>query len=277
MEIGIFSRTFVQPTLTQVVESIARHQLSLVHFNFKSAEVESLPETITDDLCKYIRETFDTAHMQMTSISATFNAIHPDKAHREDFTSRACQLIERARDVGTSLVSLCTGTRDPSNMWRRHPDNNKPEAWTDLVSTLKTLLSVAERNKVTLGVEPERANVINSSQKTRRLLDELESDYLKVIIDGANLFDSSECADMQAVLEQTFELIGTDIVLAHAKDLMKDSGSEFQAAGTGELDWATYFRLLKSNRYDGPLILHNLKESQVADSIKFVRQTWDAA
>lgn len=276
MEIGIFSRTFVQPTLAQVLEQVAAHQIRLVHFNFKSAGLDSLPQTITDAVCQGVRTAFAERQLQLTSVSATFNAIHPNQTLRDDSMYRACQLIERAPDLGVSLVSLCTGTRDAGNMWRKHPDNDSPEAWQDLVSTLTSLLRVAERNGVTLGVEPERANVINCAEKARRLLDEMESDYLKVIIDGANLFDSP-ADDMQTVLEETFELIGDDVVLAHAKDLMDDSASEFQAAGSGKLDWTTYFRLLKSTGYDGPLVLHNLDDSQVAESVAFVKRTWNDA
>lgn len=275
MEIGIFSRTFAQPTLEQVLDRVAAHQVRLVHFNFKSAGLDSLPRTIPETLCQRLRAAFAERNLRMISISATFNAIHPNKALRDDFTHRACQLIERARDLGVSVVSLCTGTRDADNMWRRHPDNDTPEAWQDLVLTLTSLLRIAERNAVTLGVEPERANVINSATKARRLLDEMESDYLKVIIDGANLFDSP-ADDMESVLEEAFQLLGSDVVLAHAKDLMEDSASEFQAAGSGKLDWTNYFRLLKSTGYDGPLVLHNLDDSQVAESIAFVKRAWDA-
>lgn len=275
MEIGIFSRTFAQPTLEQVLERVAAHQVRLVHFNFKSAGLDSLPHTIPETLCQRLRTAFAERHLKMISISATFNAIHPNKELRDDFTRRACQLIERARDLGVSIVSLCTGTRDADNMWRRHADNDTSEAWQDLVLTLTSLLRIAERNAVTLGVEPERANVINSATKARRLLDEMESDYLKVIIDGANLFDSP-ADDMESVLEEAFELLGNDVVLAHAKDLMEDSASEFQAAGSGKLDWTNYFRLLKSTGYGGPLVLHNLDDSQVAESIAFVKRTWDA-
>lgn len=276
MEIGIFSRTFQRPTVGEVLESIAGYRLKLVHFNLNSAGIDSLPREIDEDLLGMVRREFQRREMRMTSISATFNAIHPDLDQRRELIYRACLLIERARDLGASIVSLCTGTRNSHNMWHPHPENDAPDAWRDLTLTIRTLLNIAERNDVILGIEPERANVVNSAQKARCLLDEMGSPNLKIIIDGANLFDPSETVDMRAVLEEAFELLQSDIVLAHAKDLAAEmTGS--QAAGTGKLDWSTYFRLLKLANYSGPLLLHNLNESQVEESIAFVAATWQMA
>lgn len=276
MEIGIFSRTFQRPNLNEILAAISGHRLRLVHFNLTSAGLESLPPKIEPDVCQWVLEAFRKSRLRMTSISGTFNAIHPDKSHRRDLIHRACQLIEMSRDLGTSVVSLCTGTRDPQNMWRRHCQNQTSDAWDDLIETLNSLLGVAVRNKITLGIEPERGNVINSARRARQLLDQIESDYLKVIIDGANLFDPDEPGEMRPVLEEAFELLGADVILAHAKELA-DSTNSVQAAGLGRLDWSSYFHFLKLSGYDGPILLHNLNECQVNDSIAFVNNTWTSS
>jgi sugar phosphate isomerase/epimerase len=75
---------------------------------------------------------------------------------------------------------------------------------------------------------------------------------------------------MTAVLQEAFELLGPDIEIVHAKDITGDETKKDQAAGTGKLDWPAYFRLMKGCGFDGPLLLHNLKPSQVATSIQFV-------
>ena len=54
--------------------------------------------------------------------------------------------------LGTSVITLCTGTRDPESMWRRHPDNDSPEAWTDLVASMRQAVQIAEEYGVTLGL-----------------------------------------------------------------------------------------------------------------------------
>ena len=73
------------------------------------------------------------------------------------------------------MITLCTGSRDPDNMWRRHPDNDTPEAWADLTVSMRQAIQVAEEHQVTLAFEPEVANVVDSAIKARRIIDEIGS------------------------------------------------------------------------------------------------------
>ena len=75
-----------------------------------------------------------------------------------------------------------------------------------------------------MGMEPEVSNVVDSAQKARRLMDEMGSSRLKVIMDGANLFHTGELPRMREVLNEAFALLGSDLTLAHAKDL--DRGAD---------------------------------------------------
>src|SRR5262249_10840515 len=158
-----------------------------VHFNLASAGVGSLPGEIAPNLCALIRGEFTARNMTMTSVSGTFNAIDPDRARRERNIGRACRLIECSPQFRAPAGTLGTGTRDAGEMWRRHPGNDLPDAWRDLLATLDQLLPVAEGAGILLGVEPEPNNVVNSAAKARRLLDELQSPYLKIVMDAANL------------------------------------------------------------------------------------------
>jgi sugar phosphate isomerase/epimerase len=271
MEIGIFSRTFAQPALEEVLDAGLSHGLSHVHFNLKSAGVASLPDEIEAGLCTRVRQAFAARSITMTSVSGTFNAVHPDVHQRKRDTQGACRLIECCGLLGAPVVTLCTGTRDPGDMWRRHPDNDQPDAWRDLLSTVGHLLSVAESCGIVLGIEPEPNNVVNSAAKARLLLDEMRSSHLKIVMDGANLCDGIEPARMKDVLSEAFLLLAADTLLVHAKDLPAEPGRSSQAAGTGRLDWPAYFRLLREYKYDGVVILHNLNESEIDSSVLFLR------
>src|SRR5206468_3888076 len=98
-------------------------------------------------------------------------------------------IAEACPALGTSIITICTGTRDPENMWRRHPDNDTPEAWNDLVTETGKAVAIAEAAGVVLAFEPERANVARNAAKGRALLDEIHSPHLKVVVDAANVID----------------------------------------------------------------------------------------
>jgi sugar phosphate isomerase/epimerase len=193
---------------------------------------------------------------------------------RRDGLRRLGVLAGACERLGTSTVTLCTGTRDPEDMWRRHPDNATPEAWRDLLATMQVALEIAEGHGVTLAFEPEINNVMDSAEKGRRLLAEMSSSRLKVIMDAANLFDAENPARRlsrsEEILDEAFELLGGDLLLAHAKDV-KGSG-EVVAAGKGDLDYDLYLRYLSEAGYGGPLVLHGLAEEEVAGSLAFLRE-----
>ena len=271
MNIGIFAKTFARNTLEDALDAVAGHGIASVQFNMACAGLPSMPDEISAELAGRIRAAHAARGIEMAAVSGTFNMIHPDPAVREAGLRRLGVLAGAARAMGTELITLCTGSRDPQDMWRRHPDNDLPDAWQDLVASLARALAIADRHDVTLGFEPEVANVIDTAAKGRRLLNEMQSRRLKVVFDAANMFRAGDLARMAGVLGEAFDLLGGDIVLAHAKDLSRDGEAGHQAAGTGLLDYDLYLKLLRQHGYTGPLVLHGLEESQVGAAVSFLR------
>ena len=271
MEIGIFSKTFARPTLGAVLDAVADHGVHAVQFNLSCAGVGEMPATIAPDLCATIRQEMATRGIAMAAISGTFNMIHPNLAERQDGLRRLRTLAAACQDLGTSVITLCTGTRDTTSMWRDHPDNGSADAWRDLVVSMHEAAAIAAEYNVTMAFEPEVSNVIDSAQRARRLLDAIGSPRLKVVMDGANIFHTGELPHMTALLTEAFDLLGNDIALAHAKDLTEDGHAGNAAAGTGLLDYELYVRLLHDNGYKGALVLHGLSEAQTPGCIEFLR------
>ena len=272
MRIGIFAKTFVRPTLGGTLDAVAAHGIRTVQFNLACAGVPSLPARIESELAATIRLELTARNLEMAAVSGTFNMIHPDPAQRRAGLRRLRVLAAACRELGTSVITLSTGTRDPDDMWRRHPDNGAPEAWRDLSTSMLEAVQIAAEHDITLAFEPEVTNVVDTAVKGRRLLDEVGSPRLKVVMDGANLFHAGDLPRMREVLEEAFALLGRDVVLAHAKDLSRDGDAGHEAAGTGQLDYDLYLSLLRRAGYRGPLILHGLSEAQVGSSVAFLRQ-----
>ncbi len=272
MRLGIFAKTFVRPDLGATLDAVGACGLGCVQFNFASAGLPSLPERIEPRILNDIAREFKRRRLSVAAVSGTFNMIDPDGGKRSEGLRRLEGIAASCAALGAPLVTLCTGTRDPQNMWRAHPQNDSAEAWQDLTVSMRAALKIAEEHDVCLGVEPETANVINSARKARRLLDEMKSPRLKIIMDAANLFRPGERARKAEILEEAFDLLGGDIALAHAKDFRDGDSLTFAAAGQGMLDWPRVLRLLRAADFQGPLILHGLAEEEVKTSVAFLRQ-----
>jgi sugar phosphate isomerase/epimerase len=228
-------------------------------------------DQIPAELPERIRREASARGIAIASVTGTFNMSHPDVEHRRTGLRRLRVLAEACPRMGTSSIHVCTGTRDPDNMWRYHPDNGSPESWRDMAACLREATGIARQANVVLAFEPEMSNVVDSARKARRLLDEIGSPHLKVTIDPANLFHAGELPRMKEILDEAFALVGKDIVLAHAKDLDHDGEAGHKAAGQGVLDYDRYLGLLRKYDFKGPLLLHGLSVGQVPGCMAFLR------
>ncbi len=273
MRIGIFAKTFSSTSLEGVLDAVIAHGIRETQFNMSVAGLPSMPDEIDPALAVRVREACARRDVTVAALSGTFNMAHSEEEVRRDGLRRLGVIAGSCERLGTSTITLCTGTRDSEDMWRRHPDNGTSEAWRDMLATMQEALETAEEHGVTLAFEPEINNIVHSAEKGRRLLNEMRSPRLKVIMDAANLFDAADPARRlsrsEQILDETFELLGDDIVVVHAKDVM--ASGEVVAAGKGDLDYGLYLKHLSEAGYGGPLVMHGLDEEEVEGSLAFLR------
>jgi len=262
MQIGLMEGTIRRKTLGETLDAIVKHGVYHLQYHV-SASAPPLAE---------IRKALDARQINVAALSGTYNMIHPDVQKRHDGLNMLRSVAAACEPLGTSVITLCTGSRDADSMWRAHPDNNTESAWRALVDSMAQALEVAETYNVTLAIEPEVANVVDSAKKARRLIDEMQSPHLKVVMDGANIFHKGELPRMREILDEAFALLGEDIALAHAKDLDRDGQAGHLAAGTGLLDYEQYLGLFKQVGYEGAVVLHGLSEAQVPFCTDFLRE-----
>jgi sugar phosphate isomerase/epimerase len=276
ISIGIFAKTFPRPTLEENLDAVRGHGLQLLQYNLACAGLPILPERIEARLAQQIGAAAASRGLTIAAVSGTFNMIDPVLERREAGMRRLGQLAGACALLGTRIITLCTGTRDPDDMWRGHPSNGRPDAWADLLTAMEQALGIAEEHDLWLAVEPETANVVDSPARARRLLDELRSPRLKIVIDPANLFHVETLPYQRTILDVAFDLLGSDMVLAHAKDVRVLNGTVHHVpAGTGVLDYPHYLTLLR--RLPVPLIVHGLAEAEVDRTLAFLRGALGAA
>jgi sugar phosphate isomerase/epimerase/pimeloyl-ACP methyl ester carboxylesterase len=273
MRLGIFAKTFVRPTLAETLDAVVARGLDCIQFNFACAGLPSMPDKIAPELAAQIGREIKQRKLTVAAVSGTFNMIDPDVARRREGLRRLEVIAASCAALGTSLITLCTGTRDLENMWRHHPQNESEEAWRDLLASIAAALKIADKHNLFIGIEPETANVISSADKARRLLDEMQSPRLKIVMDASNLYHPGDKTKKEDILTEAFDLLGKDLILAHAKDFRDSGGMEYVAPGKGTLPWPHYLRLLRISGFGGPLIMHSLAESEVDESAAFLRKT----
>lgn len=262
---------FQRPSLAETLDAITDQGIRHLQFNMSSAHLDGPLADVIDSAAGPIREEVAKRDMTISALGGPMNMVHPDPDRRMEVIQRGELLVRVCGLLGTSVIATCTGSRDPENMWRHHPDNPTEEAWQVLRGTLEHLLPIAEANGVTLAFEPEVNNVCNNARRSRRLIDEMGSPNLKVVMDASNLFGKGDLARMREVLDEAFDLLGDHIAIAHGKDLDHDGDAGHLAAGTGKLDYEQYVSLLCGLPFDVAVILHGLGEDQVPAAVSMLR------
>jgi sugar phosphate isomerase/epimerase len=269
LTLGIMTRHVERPTVDEVAAANQDHGLDAVQLSLESAGLEPLPRALPEDEARRIGGAFRDAGLRLAAVSGTFNVLDPDRDRLRDHLDRFARLCGACEWLGTRVVTTCTGTRAADSMWRPHPDNQKPDAWAELLERTGEMVRAAEQAGVVMAFEPETANVVDSPEKAQRLIETFGSPALGVVCDPANFFYPRDLPRMREVLEDDFRRLGRYVALAHAKDVLPPpagaSHCRYAPAGHGVLDYATYLRLLAECGYANGLILHSLGEDQIAD------------
>ena len=129
-----------------------------------------------------------------------------------------------------------------------------------MADTIKRAVSMAEARGIVLAIESEAANVIDTPENARRIMDEVGSSNLKMILDCANLFHRGTAypENVRETIGHAFDLFGGDIVIAHGKDIRAGDGIDFCGTGLGIVDFTYTADKLREVSYTGDMFLHGI-------------------
>jgi sugar phosphate isomerase/epimerase len=269
MQLGIFAKTFAATGALPALRAVADAGYTAAQFNMACLGLPSMPDSIEPGAARSVAVASDATRVSIAAVSGTYNMIHPDRSVRDLGLARLEVLAAECADLGTRLITLCTGTRDAQDQWCWHPDNASEAAWSDLRVEMETAIAIADRFNIELGIEPELANVVSSARAARRLLDEMNSARLRIVLDPANLFEVTDSAERHRLIDEAVDLLAAEIGLAHAKD--RNADGSFAAAGQGVVDFPHFIGRLKAAGFDGPLITHGLTEAEAPGVGAFLR------
>lgn len=269
IQLGIFARTWDSANVQTLFKMIKEHGLEHVHFNMSCCGLASQPLEIPIEITTQVKTAANENSISIIGLSSTFNMIHPDSKVRDEGIKSLEVLASCCSSLGTRFISLCSGTRDPINKWKWHPENASAASWKQLLQILEKAVTIAEKYQVYLGIEPEEGNVICNARKARKLLNEVRSDRIKTILDPANFFETTEhSSQINELIEEAVDLLHNDIWMAHAKD--RDLMGNIRAPGKGDIDFKFYVSKLKEIDFNGYLVMHGLEEQHVAGAYGYL-------
>jgi sugar phosphate isomerase/epimerase len=262
--LGAFARIFARPDADGLAAAFETYRLTQVQLNLSALGLPTIPPG--DDLDSVdlaaIRASFERRDQVMWGASATYNTSHPDPARRAAETQCAARYIAAMGPLGVSAATLCSGSRNPHDMWGRDLDTASEAAWRDFRASLDELLPAAVAAGVMLAIEPEPANTVSDATRAVRLVDELGNDAERIgfILDSANLISDVDAADHVSTLEHAFDVLGDRTICLHAKDVVPWSQT---LGGHGVVNYDLVARLHAGLPRRVPLIIQDATETEL--------------
>jgi L-ribulose-5-phosphate 3-epimerase len=212
-----------------------------------------------------IRVAFAAHGVEIAVLGCYVNLVRPDQA--PESLTRFEEYLRLAgtfgcRRVATETFSLEEGRKGFSE-----------EGYRALVPAIARLAAAAEAAGAWVCVEPVASHIVSGPRVMRRLLDEVGSPSLKVLLDPVNLVDPETLAGAPGLLEDCLELLGDRVEAFHAKDFAVEGGKKLVVSpGMGVFDYRpTLARLLKA-KPDMPVILEDQRPENLAAAAAFLAE-----
>lgn len=272
--LGVRAHDFNYCPLPELIGKLRAHGFPSIQF----ALHKSFPESVTE-LCAlspgtaaYYGDAFRQAGIKIAVLGCYVNIIDADPAKRAQALDDFKTHLRLARDFGASLVGTETGSVGDGYT----EDNFTEKAFGQVVESVKDMVAEAERFGATVGIEAGVNHPLYSAKLVRRLLDEVQSNNLQIILDVANLMTPENYQQQEQITAEALELLGHRIAVLHLKDFtVQDGRIEIVPAGQGLMNFAPLLRYMKYDRPHIQGLLESTPEAGLRDSAQFLRSLYN--
>jgi len=227
------------------------------------------PGKLSPESASFIGEEFQKRNVSISVLGCYLHLFDRDPERRRTNVARFKELLRHALQFGCGIVAAETGT---------YPNKEYTEQdWLTMRSTLQELAEEAERWGVYVGMEPADGHLIGTASELKRMLEEVPSPNIGVVIDPGNLLTAENFGTQEAVIEEAFRLLGDRIVAAHAKDRIPSGSGELLTAapGFGRMNYASYLELLHRHKPGVPIVMEHAKPDEMAFSKQYIERIRD--
>ena len=260
MNIGIRLHDTVQGTLDERMDSARAQGFTCIQLAMqKSVEGFSMLEAdrlLTKELADEVREALKRHGLEVAVLGCYLKLADFD----EETAEKTRRIYEAHLRFAGWIGARCVGTETPPapSAGEVGASCQKEETYQIFLKRVRPIVRCAEEEGVDLAIEPVCSHVIYSAALTERLLNDLNSDRVKVILDAVNLIDSRHVPMAQQIVEDAIQRLGAKTTVMHLKDFVPVPDAprpKAVACGLGQMQYGPLLRLAKEREL--PITLEN--------------------
>ena len=222
------------------------------------------PETLSPDQRRELRQQLNDRNLKLAALMDNLPLAVDGEKHRDNL-DRLKRAFEMSRDIApdqTPLIETILGS--------------SPDKWPMLkdkfVERLRDWATVAAEHKSIIAIKAHIAGALHLPQDAVDLAQTINSPPLQLT------FDQSHFQLRDVPLAEAWKAMADRTRFVHVKDGRGKPGAfQFLLPGEGTIDFVELFRLMKSSRYTGPVVVEvsgQLSSKPDYDPIAAAKKCW---
>ena len=210
------------------------------------------PALLTENLAAEVREELAAARMECAVLGCYLKLAQGTEEEAERVRGIYKAHLRFAKAIG----ARCVGTETPAETEGKAC---RTETYYRLfLGRVKPLVREAEELGVILAIEPVCTHIIYDAAQAERMLEDLDSNNVRIILDAVNLIDSAHTKEADKMIRDAVRRRGDRVCVLHMKDFVTDPGAirpKPVPCGQGQMDYAPLLHLALEK--DLPMTLEN--------------------
>ena len=258
MNIGIRLHDTAPGTLKERLAFAKEQGFSCAHVALSKVlddfDMKDAPEKLTDEYALRVRQDFDASGLECAVLGCYLNLADPNPERR----ARTQEIYKAHLRFAAKIGARVVGTETYANPESAFADPARSEeAFHLFMDSLRPVVRCAEETGALLAVEPVWYHIVSSPERAARMLEELPSDHLRIILDAVNLISPENAGRTEEIVRRAVSLLGDRVEILHMKDFVITPDGKMDACACG-LGSMRYEQLLTfASRKNLPMTLEN--------------------
>ncbi len=219
------------------------------------------PDTLTPDVCRSIKEGFNSHNIEIPILGAYFNPVHSNKDSVRKGAAKFADHLRKASLFGAKYVASETGSYN-DQPWTYNPRNQTEEGFDEVYSVFRPLADVALESGSYLTLEGAWGHCIFCPAQMERIVKALDNGYIRITVDIFNYLYEGNYKSRFDILDECLDRFGDKIAVFHIKDFNVNSDGSLYETGieNGIMGWDKMLPEIKARVPDALLVFEGMKD-----------------
>lgn len=218
-------------------------------------------------IAEKIRKSFESVNLEISVFGCYIEPALLNEETRLEQVEIFKKGIVYAKEIGANYIGTETTYLSPATK-----KEDREIVYKLLKDSVLRMTELAEKEGIDIAIEPVADHTLNDAEITRRLLDEVSSERLKIILDPFNVLLTTTVNIQENIYKDFFDLCLKEICVLHMKGLKIVNGEKEWDFLESTINYEYIFKWLHENKPNIPILREHIKLDSYEKDLEFIRR-----